>query len=107
MIRRGKKEGWLALTEDAFLPWAKMNDVSFDHTVPATITGRGRALQANRDLNEADEDTVLLTVPKDLVLSLERIKEHAKADQDFKKVLDSLNDFGQVGDLLYYHFRQQ
>ena len=99
MFRRGKDEGWLELPEDAFVTWAKMNDVAFDNTVPGTISGRGRALLARTELNELSDDapTVLLTVPKDMILSLERVQEHVKADQYFREFLDSLGDFGRVG----------
>lgn len=98
MIRRGKTEGWLKLPQDAFLSWAMLNDVSFDRTVPGVIPGRGGALLAKEEL-DADEDmsNVLLTVPKDLILSLERVQEHAKTDKDFREVLESLGDFGRVG----------
>jgi hypothetical protein len=98
MIRRGKKDGWLQLPQNAFVSWAVLNDVTFDRTAPGTILGRGGALLAKEDLN-ADEDSsnILLTVPKDLILSLERVQDHAKADKDFREVLESLGDFGRVG----------
>ena len=98
MIRRGKMKGWLQLPQDAFLPWTSLNEVTFDRTVPGSIPGRGGALLARDDLN-ADEDmsNVLLTVPADLILSLERVQEHAKVDKDFREVLESLADFGRVG----------
>ena len=98
MIRRGKAEGWLQLPPEALLPWAMLNDVSFDRTVPGFAPGRGGALLAKEDL-DANEDmsNVLLTVPRDLILSLERVQEHAKVDKDFREVLESLGDFGRVG----------
>jgi hypothetical protein len=98
MIRRGKTERWLQLPQDAFLPWARINEVTFDRTVPGSIPDRGGALLAKDDLN-ADEDmsNVLLTVPMDLILSLERVQEHAKVDKDFREVIESLGDFGRVG----------
>ena len=98
MIRRGKTESWLQLPNGAFLPWASFNEVTFDRTVPGSIPGRGGALLAKENL-DADEDmsNVLLTVPADLILSLERVQEHAKVDKDFREVIESLGDFGRVG----------
>lgn len=99
MIRRGKTEGWLQLPSEAVLPWAMLNDVEFDRTVPGQIAGRGGALLAKEDLNadNDEESRLLLTVPRDLILSLERVKEHARVDKDFREVLESLGDFGRVG----------
>lgn len=98
MIRRGKKEGWLALPQDAFLPWAMLNEVTFNRTVPGIVPGRGGALLAKENLNaDGDKSNVLLTVPKDLIISLERVQDHAKVDKDFRELLESLRDFGRVG----------
>ncbi len=98
MIRRGKIEGWLQIPSEALLPWAMLNEVSFDRTVPGLIEGKGAALLAKEDLNaDDDEPRELLTVPRDLILSLERVREHAKVDRDFREVLEALGDFGRVG----------
>lgn len=100
MIRRGKAEGWLQLPSEALLPWAMLNDVAFDRTVPGRADGRGGALLAKEDLNadNEEESRLLITVPRDLILSLERVQEHAKVDKDFREVLESLGDFGRVGE---------
>lgn len=98
MIRRGRIEGWLRLEPEAFLPWAMLNDVEFHRTVPGLIPNRGGALLAKEPLNAEENDSnLLLTVPKDLILSLERCNEHAKVDRDYREVLQSLDDFGRVG----------
>jgi len=66
--------------------------------MPGELPGRGGALLASEALNAGrDESNVLLTVPKDLVLSLERCQEQARYDRDYRGVLDSLGDFGKVG----------
>lgn len=98
MIRRGKTEGWLQLPLEAILPWAMLNNVSFDRTLPGTVAGSGGALLAKSALDgNTDSSSVLLTVPRDLILSLNRVQEHAKTDRDFREVLESLGDFGRVG----------
>lgn len=97
MIRRGKAENWLKLPSEAFLPWALHNEVIFDRAVPGVIPGRGGALLAKEALDaNADSSRTLLKVPKDLILSLERVQEQAKVDKDLREVLESLGDFGRV-----------
>ncbi len=98
MIRRGKTQGWLQLPQDAFLSWASLNEVTFDQTIPGSVPDRGGALLAKNDLNSnKDMSNVLLTVPQDLILSLERVEKHAKVDKDFRELIESLGDFGRVG----------
>lgn len=105
MIRRGKAEGWLQLPSEAFLPWATINEINFTRTVPGSIPGRGGALLASEPLYAAsDQSPVLVTVPKDLILSLERVQQHAKVDKDFREVLENLGDFGRVSTCTLYPF---
>lgn len=84
--------------EALLLPWAKLNDVEFNRVVPGTVSGKGGALIADEDIssNEIGQQQTLLTVPRDLILSLERVQEHAKVDRDFREVLEALEDFGRV-----------
>ncbi|KAK5170381.1 uncharacterized protein LTR77_004968 [Saxophila tyrrhenica] len=104
MIRRGKTEGWLRLPPGAFLPWAALNDAQFYRTAPGNFPGRGGALLAEHDLDaEKDDSNVLLTVPKDLVLSLERCQEQARYDRDYREVLDSLGDFSKLSEYVGVH----
>lgn len=83
---------------EAFRPWALLNGVAFHEVKTGAIEGRGSALLASKAVtNSAEGAECLLTVPKDLILSQERVMEHAKADRDFREVLESLGDFGRVG----------
>jgi len=100
MIRDGKAAGWLQLPHEALLPWAMLNDVAFHHVVPGVAVGKGAALLASKDssTDDAPDGLVpLLTVPSDLILSRERVLEHAKVDEDFRGLLDQMGDFGRVG----------
>ncbi|KAK3069051.1 hypothetical protein LTR53_012908 [Teratosphaeriaceae sp. CCFEE 6253] len=99
MIGDGKAAGWLQLPPQAFLPWAELNNVAFTHVTPGIAEGRGGALLARQHLLEDQSPQALLTVPQALILSLERIAEHAKVDKDFREVLESLGEFGKVGRL--------
>lgn len=51
---------------------------------------------ADRDLKSTDEGP-LMTIPRELVLSLERVKLYAQADRDLHEVLSAMGDFGRVG----------
>jgi len=97
MISEGKAAGWLQLPTEAFLPWAKLNDIAFDHALPGVSMGKGGALLASNEVNSnGGTPQALMTVPRSLILSLERVMEHAKVDKDFREVLESLGEFGRV-----------
>lgn len=100
MIRDGKIQGWLSLPVDTLPVWATLNDVSFEGVSIGPLPGkedRGSTVIAKRSLKGGHEPP-LMTIPRDLILSLERIHQHAKSDSDFRAVLDGLDDFGRVGD---------
>lgn len=99
MLRHGKASGWLSLAPEAFHPWAQLNGVRFHEVKPGRIEGRGSALLAAKDVvNSTQGAECLLTVPKDLILGQEQVHEQAKVDRDFREFLESLGDFGRVGD---------
>ncbi|RMX79037.1 hypothetical protein D0869_08605 [Hortaea werneckii] len=95
MIRAGKAAGWLQLPSEAVLPWAMLNEVDFRQVVPGQAVGKGGALLAKHSLPGASKDGELMSVPHDLILSLERVLEHTKADKDFREVLEALGEFGR------------
>ncbi|KAI7180667.1 SET domain-containing protein [Hortaea werneckii] len=96
MIRAGKAAGWLQLPSEAVLPWAMLNEVDFRQVVPGQAVGKGGALLAKHSLPGASKDGELMSVPHDLILSLERVLEHTKADKDFREVLEALGEFGRT-----------
>ncbi|KAF2774311.1 SET domain-containing protein [Teratosphaeria nubilosa] len=100
MIRDGKTSGWLTLPPQAVQPWAEINGVDFKQTMPGTAVGRGGALLAKEDITAPTSDSealpVLLTVPKELILSAERIREHSNIDQDFRQVLEAIGAFAST-----------
>lgn len=100
MIRRGKEEGWLKLPNSAIPRWAHLNGIIFNNARVEHLDGRGSGLIAERDA-EGDGQEPLVTVPHDLILSLERVRQHAKADQDFAEVLEGLGEFGRVGNFVH------
>jgi hypothetical protein len=70
--------------------WAKLNDVTFYDTKVQQLPGKGFALVADKRLTSVDtfDRPTLLSIPRDLILSAEAVEEHAKADKDFRKLLD-------------------
>jgi len=99
MIIEGKTEGWLHLPIDTLPTWAAFNNVLFHRIKVGPQKGRedrGSTVVARQSLSGGDESP-LMTVPKDLILSLERVQEHAKSDSDFRKLLEGLGEFGRVG----------
>lgn len=99
MIRRGRAEGWLRLPIQSLPSWATLNNVQFNGITVAPQRGledRGSTVIAQQTLRATEPATALMVVPRDLILSLERVLDHAKYDADFREVLDSLGDFGRV-----------
>lgn len=107
MIHEGKTQGWLQLPVGALLPWATLNNVLFNGITVGTQAGledRGYTIIATRELSTEHQEEPLMTVPQDLILSLERVREHTKYDRDLRDVIESLGDFGQVSGhaILFY-----
>lgn len=99
MIVEGKTDGWLTLPIETLPAWALFNNVQFHGIKIAPLPGhedRGSTVLAQRQLH-LGQTHPLMTVPRDLILSLERVQEHAKADADFRTILEALGDFGRVG----------
>jgi hypothetical protein len=99
MISDGKQQGWLSLPVDTLPVWAAFNSVAFDGVNIGPLPGKedhGSTVIAKRSLRGGHEPP-LMTIPRELILSLERIHEHAKSDSDFRAVLDGLDEFGRVG----------
>ncbi|THX65862.1 SET domain-containing protein [Aureobasidium pullulans] len=97
MIRDGKQHAWLSLPVDTLPAWAALNSVSFDGIKIGPLPGKeehGCTVIAKRHL-KGGEEPPLMTIPRELILSLERVHEHAKSDSDFRSVLDSLDGFGR------------
>ena len=59
-------------------------------------SGKNYGTVALRDIEVGSEDeSVLMTVPRDLVLSLENVWISAKADRDLLMVLEAVGDFAK------------
>lgn len=83
--------------------WATLNDVKFNDTRIERITNpdgqhEGAGLFAARDFEAShDFETFLLSVPHELVLSLDLVHDYAKSDGHLRDVLEAVGEFGRVG----------
>jgi len=99
MIGEGKANGWLQLPVNALQSWAVLNNATLDGVTFGPLDGyeqHGSTVIAKRRLTSDGATGPLMIVPRDLVLSKERVHEHAKYDRDFREVLDAVGDFGRV-----------
>lgn len=100
MIRRARQLGHLTLPISSLEPWAKFNGITFSGIKCDPIPGSGSGVVANCDLNGAIEEGggegPLMTIPKELVLSLERVRMFALADRDLSEVLEAMGEFCRV-----------
>ena len=75
--------------------WERLTNVELTGIkISSTENGRGSGIYATTDLSK--ESTILMTVPRELVLSLETIWEYAKADHHLHDVLEAVGEFGRV-----------
>ncbi|KAK7719495.1 hypothetical protein SLS57_005694 [Botryosphaeria dothidea] len=98
IIARGRAEGWLKQPVSALPPWGELNDVTFNGISVGLLPGfeqRGSTVIAGRDLSAGDAEPLMI-IPRDLVLSQEVVRVHAKSDQHLRQVLDALAEFGRT-----------
>ena len=98
MIRRGRAEGWLKQPIEDLPKWAEFHGVNFNGIKIGPLPGfedRGSTVIASRPLNGGQESP-LLVVPKELIISRQTVELLAKSDQHLREVLGALGDFGRV-----------
>ncbi len=75
--------------------WANWNGVGFHGVEVAPLPGgRGSGLVVTTQRN--DEDSIFVTVPKDLLLSLGNVWMFAKSDKYLKEVLEAVGEYARV-----------
>ncbi|KAF4538639.1 Set domain-containing protein [Lasiodiplodia theobromae] len=97
LIARGRSEGWLRVPVSALRVWADLNDVTFNAISVGPLPGfelRGSTVIADGALSSGNAEPLMI-IPRDLVLSLEAVRMHAKSDQHLRELLDALADFGR------------
>jgi len=90
---------WVQQPIDIIQPWLTFNGVKLHNAELRCIKDKGIGICASSDISSSgshDQQNILLSIPQDLILSRERVQEHAKVDQDFRKVLERLGEFAEV-----------
>jgi hypothetical protein len=78
-----------------FPAWAKLNGVRLNGIAVSTMPdGKGTGVVATAELSQPDE--ILMTVPHDLILSLENIWIFAKSDRHLGEVLEAVGEYSRV-----------
>ncbi|KAF2758315.1 SET domain-containing protein [Pseudovirgaria hyperparasitica] len=95
MIRRGRSEGWFSLSCTAWQSWASLNGVTLNGASVDRVAHKGCAVLATQDLRAA-EHHYIMTVPRELVVSLESIEIQAKSDKHLAEILAALGSFGRT-----------
>ncbi|KAH7326183.1 hypothetical protein B0I35DRAFT_128009 [Stachybotrys elegans] len=78
---------------DNFPAWAGLNDIHFDKVAIQEIQGKGLGLAAVSDLSSngnGNDRSVLLRIPRELVLSGDAVDEYAKVDHNFQQLLQAI-----------------
>ena len=74
--------------------WAKLNQIEFDGISASELPGKGYGLTVTA--KRCEENAILVTVPKDLILSYENVWILAKADKHLREILHAVGDYGRV-----------
>ena len=78
-----------------FNSWARINQIELDGVeVSPAPTGKGSGVFATNHLS--DENAILMTIPRELLLSLDNVWIYAKADRDLREVLEAVGDYARV-----------
>ncbi|THD00520.1 hypothetical protein EYZ11_000084 [Aspergillus tanneri] len=87
--------------------WTKLNGiivngVAFQKLQTEDVVDKGTAIVATEDTSSEDAEAnesdsiVLLSIPSDMILSLQSVENHAKSDHHLREVLDAVGDFGRT-----------
>lgn len=99
------KRDYLSL--ETLSAWTKLNDISvhgvaFQKIQAEDGTDKGSAIVATQNKSNDETQTkgsspeILLRIPADMVLSLQLVETHAKADRHLRDVLEAVGEFGRV-----------
>lgn len=86
---------------DALPAWARLNGIKFNGIEFENLEyGSGIVAKTDKEYSSAQEaeekPEILMTVPPDMVLSLDLVHEFAKSDPYLRAVLEASGDFGWV-----------
>lgn len=91
------------LPVEALPTWARLNGIKFnDIGFEKLENGSGIVAKADKGYDaqgEGAENTgpvILMSVPPDMILSLDLVHDYAKSDPYLREVLEAMGDFGRV-----------
>ena len=83
------------LPPDSSSPWANLNNIELNGVKISLLQkSRGSGVVATRELSE--DNAVLMTIPQELLLSLDNVWVYAKADRYLREVLEAVGDYARV-----------
>lgn len=83
------------LPPDSSLPWAKLSNIELNGVKVSQLPdSRGSGVVATHELSE--DNALLMTIPQELLLSLQSVWIYAKADRHLREVLEAVGDFARV-----------
>lgn len=75
--------------------WARLNNVEFNGVkIMASQGDKGSGLVTTAE--RSIDNPLLMTIPNDLVLSLENVWVYAKSDKHLRQVLEATGDYSRV-----------
>ena len=78
--------------------WMQLNGVELNGVkISPAVSRRGSGIIATRA--PSMQDPILITVPQELLLSMENVWVYAKADQHLLQVLEAMEDYARVRSL--------
>lgn len=98
MLRSSQAQKWTpSLSIPKFKSWCQVNGITFDgvEVGSSTFEGGGGGVLADRDLVGGNEGP-LMTIPREMILSRERVELQAKSDKWLREVLDATGEYGRV-----------
>lgn len=83
------------LSIDHLAPWARLNNIDL-HGVKVSALSKERDSGVITTATKSESDALLMTIPGELVLSLENVWVYAKSDKDLLQVLEAIGEYSRV-----------
>lgn len=80
---------------EALPAWAELNNVEF-HGVKISSLPDSKGSRVVATAEHTEEGAILMRIPQELVLSLEKVWIYAKSDHHLREVLEATGDYARV-----------
>lgn len=93
-----------ALPIELLATWAKFNGVKYGDVeirkIASDAEDGAAGVFALHDLDPpASEPSILMVIPRGLILSLQLVESHAKTDKHLREILEAVGEFGRVREM--------